>query len=124
MAKKKPLHFRISGYLGGQPVAAAWTDGHLIASAELLEAARELIDCSYVFRADHREIPADLSDPLAALLTVIRCFGRIIEAKIDLPVGDAWGPLLDGGGSSWVFWGADGHPVGSQGSAGDLDFSS
>lgn len=121
MAKQKPLHFRISGYFGNQPVIATWSDGQLEASPALIEAARKLIDSGYVFGTASRQVPADLDSPFAALLTMIRCFERIIHAAIELPLDTEWGSVSDGSGSSWVFWAGNGHSPGMKGSAGDLD---
>ena len=119
MAEATPC-FHITGYVRTLPVAAAWTNGHLVADEELVGAANELVTSGYVFEAgDGRLVPANLTDPFSAVLTVIRCFDRITHAQIDLPVHENWGEVFDGQGKAFVFLGEGRVP----GTVGDLQGS-
>lgn len=118
MGAKNAVSFRITGFLNELPVTASWRDGYLVADEELVDVANALVDSGYVFvtSGTDREVAAGLSDPFAALLTVIRSFGRITRAKIELPVDHDWHQLFDGEGNALWF-----RIDGQAGSAGDLD---
>jgi hypothetical protein len=118
VAAKGSVSFRITGFLHQQPVTASWRDGYLTADEELVDVANELIDTGYVFVAldPDRQVPASLTEPFAALLTVIRSFGQITRAKIDLPLEHDWREIFDGEGNVFSF-----RIDGPAGSAGDLD---
>jgi hypothetical protein len=111
--------FRITGQVGPLPVTATWRDGYLTADAELLEAADDLIAGGYVFESGDGQfhVAASLDDPLAALLTMIRCFGRITRARIELPHHSSWDSMIDGGGNVVTLRDQGGAPWG----AGDPD---
>jgi hypothetical protein len=118
VAAKGSVSFRITGFLSQLPVTASWRDGYLVADEELVDVANELVSSGYIFVAEGsgHKVPASLDEPFAALLTVIRSFGRITRAKIELPLDEEWHQLFDGEGNELSFR-RDGHA----GSAGDLD---
>lgn len=90
-------HFSISGRIGTLPVSASWSRDILVGDPELLERADDLVDQDYVFRLPDSpfEVRASLTDPLAAALTVIRCFDHIDRATIAVACPSGGSALVD-----------------------------
>jgi hypothetical protein len=89
MAVKAVPYFLIKGFLGLLPVSATWSGGYLTADAELLERGDELILGGLTFAANSTMIiKASLDNPVAAILTVARCFDQITAATVHLAACD------------------------------------
>ena|ERR1700728_4530454 len=95
VAKTGGPYFRIEGYIGDLAVTATWANGSVEADEELIDRARELVEGGWIFTAPglETEIAAGFDDPTAAVLTLIRSFGRIRRAVIEIP-DDGWGHFL------------------------------
>jgi hypothetical protein len=107
--------FSIKGFLRAAPVTASWRDGYLMADEELSEQIDQLIagECTFL-GLDGLSMKAGLSDPSAALLTVVRSFSRVTHANIKFALDDRWGRIVDGEGTVMAIRG-HGEPPGAQG---------
>jgi len=86
---KTDSYFQVKGHLGLLPVSAIWSHGYLTADPELLDRADELILGGVALvTSSARTINASLDDPVAAVLTLARCFDQITAATVRLPAGD------------------------------------
>jgi hypothetical protein len=89
MPASTPPEFRLTGFIGLQPVSAQWRAGYLVADEELMEIADGLVERGERFEVpDGPEVAAGLEDPLAALLTLARCFDRITKATVNFESTD------------------------------------
>jgi hypothetical protein len=112
--------FAIKGFLHAVPVTASWRDGYLMADEELSDEIDQLIAGGCVFLGlDGLEMKASLSDPSAALLTVVRSFSRVTHANIKFVLEDRWGRIVDGEGTVMGIRGS-GEPRGALGDLQDL----
>ena len=100
MTPKGSASFSIKGFLHAVPVTASWRDGYLIADEELSEEIDHLIagECTFL-STDGLTMKASLSEPSAALLTVVRSFSQVTQANIKFVLDDRWGPIVDGEGT-------------------------
>ncbi len=78
-----PRYFVLRGEVEGHPVRAMWFRGSLLASPELRQRAEVLVALGARFRvADQgRALTANLDEPAAALLTMIRACDRVRVAE-------------------------------------------
>lgn len=81
-----PRFFVVAGEIEGSPVRAAWFRGSLIATEALLRRAALLVDLGEEFADDEGValVQADLSQPVAAMLTFIRACDRVRAVRLGL----------------------------------------
>jgi hypothetical protein len=120
VALRGSASFSIKGFVHAVPVTASWRDGYLIADEELSEQIDHLIagECTFL-GLDGVTVKASLSDPTAALLTVVRSFSRVIHASIKFDFDDRWGGIVDGEGAVMGLR-RHGEPAGALGDLQDL----
>lgn len=100
MAPGSSASFAVKGFLDAAPVTASWRDGYLMADEELGDQIDRLIagECTFL-GLDGLKLKASLSDPSAALLTVVRSLSRVTQANIKFVLDDRWGRIVDGEGT-------------------------
>ena len=78
-------HFQITGSLGSLPVSAMWSDNCLTADPELIVLGEQLVLEGVIFAEGSIAVAAGFGTPVAAFLTLGRCFDQITRATITLP---------------------------------------
>ncbi len=122
MAPTSSASFSIKGFLDAAPVTASWRDGYLMADEELSDQIDQLIadECTFL-GLDGFSMRAGLSDPSAALLTVVRSFSRVTHANIKFVLDDRWDRIVDGDGTVMGIR-RHGEPSGAQGDLQDSPY--
>jgi hypothetical protein len=123
VVSRSSASFSIKGFLHAEPVTASWRDGYLMADEELSDRIDQLIAEECTFRGlDGFSMKASLSEPSAALFTVVRSFTRVTHANIKFVPDDRWGRIADGEGTVMGIR-RHGEPPGAKGDLQDLPYS-
>jgi hypothetical protein len=122
VASTSSASFSIKGFLHAVPVTASWREGYLMADEEVSDQIDQLIagNCTFSGLGGLR-MKASLSDPTAALLTVVRSFSRVTHANIKFVLDDRWDRIVDGEGTVMGIR-RHGEPPGALGDLQDLHY--